>query len=139
YVETTRETEQFFDAVSATKTGLCLDTGHCFYGGGDPVAEAEKYKRLLRYVHIKDINRSVLEQARAKALTFGQAVEAGVFTQIGEGCIGFPAFFRLLAKNGYTGWFVVEQDVKYGATPVPPAVSMAASLKHLQHVVNTLA
>jgi inosose dehydratase len=139
YVETARETEHFFDAVSNTKVGLCLDTGHCWYGGGDPVAEADKYKDLLRYIHVKDINQAVLEQARAEALTFGEAVEAGVFSQVGEGCVDLRAFFPVLVKNGYAGWLVVEQDVKFGATKVDPAVSMAASLKHLQGIVRDLA
>lgn len=138
YVETPREVAQFFDTVSATKTGLCLDSGHCLYGGGDPVSEAEKYKSLLRYVHIKDINSSVLKEAREKKFNFDQAVGAGVFSQVGRGSVDFPAFFRTLVKNGYTGWVVVEQDVKFGETPVPPARSMAASLEYLQGVVRTL-
>ena len=138
FVETPRETEWLFDAVSGTKTGLCLDTGHCYYGGGDPVSEAQRYRALLRYIHIKDINRSVLEQARAKGLGFGQAVEAGVFTPIGEGCVDFPAFFQTLLQNDYSGWMVVEQDVKYGATVIPPAQSMATSRRYLQGVVERL-
>jgi inosose dehydratase len=138
YVETPRETEELFDAVSATKMGLCLDTGHCYYGGGDPVQEAEKYKHLLRYVHIKDINRAVLAESNRKELNFDAAVGAGVFSQIGAGCIDFPAFFRVLLKNGYSGWLVVEQDVKFGATIVPPAESMAASLRYLHGVVSPL-
>lgn len=138
YVETPRETEELLDAVSATKMGLCLDTGHCYYGGGDPVQEAEKYKHLLRYVHIKDINRAVLAESNRKEFNFDAAVGAGVFSQIGAGCIDFPAFFRALLKNGYAGWLVVEQDVKFGATIVPPAESMAASLRYLHGVVSQL-
>jgi len=138
YVETPRETEQLFDSVSATKLGLCLDTGHCHYGGGNPVLEADKYKHLLRYVHIKDINAAALAESNRRQLDFDQAVEAGVFSQIGAGCIDFPAFFRTLVNNGYSGWLVVEQDVKFGATKVPPAESMAASLRYLHQVVNGL-
>jgi inosose dehydratase len=138
YVETPRETEELFDAVSATKMGLCLDTGHCYYGGGDPVREAEKYKHLLRYVHIKDINQAVLAESNRQELDFDNAVGAGVFSQIGAGCIDFSAFFRTLVKNGYSGWMVVEQDVKFGATTVPPAESMAASLRYLNGVVSQL-
>jgi inosose dehydratase len=138
YVETPRETEELFDAVSATKMGLCLDTGHCYYGGGDPVREAEKYKHLLRYVHIKDINQAVLAESNRQKLDFDNAVGAGVFSQIGAGCIDFPTFFRTLVKNGYSGWMVVEQDVKFGATTVPPAESMAASLRYLNGVVSQL-
>jgi inosose dehydratase len=139
YVEAPQETARLFDAIAGTKVGLCLDTGHCYYGGGDPVEHAERYKHLMRYIHIKDINPSVLEQARRKALNFGQAVEAGVFSQIGQGCLDFPAIFRTLTKNHYSGWLVVEQDVKYGATVVPPGQSMAASLKYLHGVVGQLA
>ena len=138
YVETPRETEQFFDAVSATKMGLCLDSGHCYYGGGDPVSEAGKYKRLLRYVHIKDIDPAALAESHRKEFDFDQAVEAGVFSQIGAGCVDFPSFFRTLVKNGYSGWLVVEQDVKFRATKVPPAESMAASLHYLHGVIATL-
>jgi len=138
YIETPAETEQFFDSISATKAGLCLDTGHCYYGGGDPVTEADKYKHLLRYIHIKDIDRPVLVEAKRKGLNFGAAVEAGVFTQIGQGCIDFPNFFKSLSLNGYSGWLVVEQDVKFGATVVPPGTSMSESLKYLQQIVREL-
>jgi inosose dehydratase len=138
YVETPAETERFFDAVSATKIGLCLDTGHCYYGGGDPPAEAVKYKALLRYVHIKDIAQRILDESNRKKLNFDQAVEAGVFSQIGEGCVDFNSFFQTLGRNGYDGWCVVEQDIKFGATTVEPAASMAASVRYLRGVVDTV-
>ena len=139
YVETPEECERFFDAASRTNVGLCLDTGHCMYGHGDSVAEAEKYKSKLRFVHIKDCDAKVLEQARRNKWTFEQAIEHKVFTVIGQGSIDFPGFFRNLLRNGYSGWSVVEQDVKFGATAILPAESIASSLKYLQGVVNDLA
>jgi inosose dehydratase len=138
YVETPEECERFYDATSHTNVGLCLDTGHCVYGHGDSVKEAEKYKDKLRFVHIKDCDVKVLEQARQNKWTFEEAIEHKVFTVIGQGNIDFPAFFRTLVKNGYSGWSVVEQDVKFGATPIPPAQSIAASLKYLNGVVMDL-
>src|SRR5438876_8946220 len=138
YVETPEECEKFFDATSHTSVGLCLDTGHCVYGQGDSVKEAEKYKSKLRFVHIKDCNAKILDEARRKQWTFERAIEHQVFTVIGQGDIDFPAFFRTLAKNGYSGWSVVEQDVKFGDTTTSPAVSVATSLKYLQGVVSTL-
>jgi inosose dehydratase len=138
YVETPEETEQFFDATSGSRIGLCLDTGHCDYAGGDCIAEAEKYRGILRFVHIKDVDPAVLAKARASEMNFEQAVEANAFTIIGEGSIDFPAFFRVLARNDYSGWMVVEQDVKFGATTRPPVESVAASLAYLQRVVNEL-
>jgi inosose dehydratase len=138
YVETPEECELFFDATSHTNVGLCLDTGHCVYGHGDSVKEAEKYKSKLRFVHIKDCDTKVLQQARQNKWTFEEAIEHKVFTVIGQGNIDFPAFFRTLVKNDYSGWSVVEQDVKFGATPIPPAQSVAASLKYLRGVVKDL-
>jgi inosose dehydratase len=138
YVETPEETERFFDATAGSGIGLCLDTGHCHYGRGNPTAEAEKYKGILRYVHIKDIDQAILDESNRKGLTFDEAVEAGVFTEIGKGCIDFDSFFGTLDKNGYSGWFVVEQDIKFGVSPVPPKVSMTASLKYLHRVLERL-
>jgi len=138
YVETPQECERFFDATSRTNVGLCLDTGHCVYGHGDSVKEAEKYESKLRFVHIKDCNVTVLQEARRRKWTFEEAIEHKVFTIIGQGSIDFPAFFRTLLKNGYSGWSVVEQDVKFGATEIPPKVSVAASLKYLKDVIRQL-
>jgi inosose dehydratase len=138
YVETPEECERFFDATSHTNVGLCLDTGHCVYGQGDSVREAEKYKDKLRFVHIKDCNAKVLEESRRNKWTFEEAIEHKVFTIIGQGNINFSAFFRTLAKNGYAGWAVVEQDVKFGDTAIPPVESVTASLKYLRGVVREL-
>jgi len=138
YVETPAEVEQFYDVTSGSGVGLCLDTGHCVYGGGDAVEEAKKYRDILRLVHLKDVDAKVLEQSRRKGLTFDQSIEEKVFTIIGRGSINFPEFFRVLAENDYSGWMVVEQDVKFGATEIPPAVSIAESLKYLRGIVSRM-
>ena len=139
YVETPEECERFFDATSHTNVGLCLDTGHCVYGHGDCVKEAEKFRNKLRFVHIKDCNLQVLAEARRNKWTFADAIEHKVFTVIGEGNIDFPAFFRTLMKNGYSGWSVVEQDVKFGDKSVVPSKNVADSLNYLRSVVRGLA
>lgn len=139
YVETPEECEKLFDATAHTKMGLCLDTGHCLYGHGDPVKETDKYKSVLRLVHLKDCDNKILEKSRSNKWTFEEAIENKVFTIIGQGNIDFPAFFRTLLKNDYSGWSVIEQDVKFGATEIPPKVSVAASLKYLNGVVDNLA
>jgi inosose dehydratase len=134
YVETPEETEQLFDTTSGSKMGLCLDTGHCAFSGGDPAVEAQKFREVLKFVHIKDVDARVMNQVRHTQMTFEQAIAANAFTIIGQGSIDFPAFFRVLEKNDYAGWMVVEQDVTYGATLVPPVESVAASLRYLQEV-----
>lgn len=135
YIETPEECERFFDVTSHTGIGLCLDTGHCDYGGGDSITEAAKFASVLRFLHIKDVDTKVLAEARRKQLTFEEAIEEKVFTIIGQGSIDFPALFRLLDKNNYSGWMVIEQDVKFGATIIPPVESVAASLRYLKGIV----
>ena len=139
FVETPREVECLFDVLAGGSVGLCLDTGHCVYGGGDPTDEARKYRPQLRYVHIKDINARVLGEARRSHFNFQQAVGAGVFSSIGDGCIDFRSFFQFLDASDYSGWAVVEQDVIYGKTTVPPVESMRASLSYLTKLTATLA
>lgn len=138
YVETPAEVERLFNALSSTRVGLCLDTGHCVYGGGDPQDEAKKYRTVLRYLHIKDVSARVLGEARANKLNFEQGVGAGVFSGIGDGCIDFEGFFRFLSECGYSGWMIVEQDVIYGKTQVPPVESMRGSLAYLKTVLAKL-
>jgi inosose dehydratase len=134
YVETPEEMAEFFDATAASGVGLCLDTGHCVYAGGDPVAEAEKYQSILRFVHIKDVDARVMAQVRKSSMNFAEAIAAGAFTIIGQGSVNFRSFFETLRTDDYTGWMVVEQDVTYGATKIPPAESVAASLRYLRGV-----
>jgi inosose dehydratase len=138
FVETPFEVGCLFDALAGTQVGLCLDTGHCVYGGGDPTDEARKYRSLLQYVHIKDINAHILGEARRQKLNFEQAIGAGVFSRIGSGCIDFDGFFRFLAESNYSGWAIVEQDVIYGKTATSPVESMRASLDYLKNVVSNL-
>lgn len=138
YVETPEECERFFDVTAHTGIGLCLDSGHCEFGGGDTVTEARKFASVLRFLHIKDVDNTILADCRRKKLNFEQSIEDKVFTIIGQGSIDFPGLFRLLDKNGYSGWMVIEQDVKFGATVIPPAESVAASLRYLRGVVREL-
>jgi len=138
HVETSSEVECLFDALAGAHVGLCLDTGHCVYGGGDPLSEAQKYRSALEYVHIKDVDAGILGEARRKKLNFEEAVGAGVFSGIGKGCIDFEGFFKFLDESRYAGWAIVEQDVIFGKSAVPPVENMRWSLGYLREVMATL-
>jgi inosose dehydratase len=138
YIETPEETERFFDVTAASGIGLCLDTGHCAYTGGAPIAEAIKFREVLRFVHIKDVDDSVMDEVRRRQWNFEEAIAAQAFTIIGQGSIDFPGFFQALKTMDYHGWLVVEQDVTFGATAIHPVESIAASLRYLTSVVDNL-
>ena len=108
YIETPEEVAWL---LKLTGVGLCLDSGHFVYGGGDPVEAVEMYGRRVEYVHFKDVNPARLQAARAAELDFLGAVTSGVFCELGAGYVRFAELLKSLDRVGYDGWAVVEQDV----------------------------
>jgi len=106
--------------------------------GATPANELTRLNTTIETLYQQKRQQMTDLQARHKQWTFEEAIEHKVFTIIGQGSIDFPAFFRTLAKNGYSGWSVVEQDVKFGDPTIRPAESIAASLKYLREVVTNL-
>lgn len=110
YIETTAEVDTLLARTDPSLVGLCLDTGHTVYGGGDPAATARKHAARIRHVHLKDVRPAVLRRARSGGLDFPGAVEAGVFAPLGEGDVDVRGTLQELREGGYDGWLVVEQD-----------------------------
>lgn len=114
HVETPEEVERLFSIFSPDELGLCLDTGHCYYGGGDPLAVLERYADRVRSVHLKDVDAQRLEEARRHKMDFHEGVRHGVFVPLGKGAVNFSQVLALLRKHDFDGWVVVEQDVLAG-------------------------
>ncbi|GAA1929169.1 TIM barrel protein [Nocardioides marmoribigeumensis] len=113
-VETGQETER---VLGSSAIGLCVDTGHLLVGGGDPVAITAAHPERVVHVHLKDVDRAKAEQVIAGELTFGEAVDAGMFRPLGHGDVDVAAMVRTLEAHGYQGWYVLEQDVKLHGAP----------------------
>lgn len=111
YVETPAEIEQLMALTDPALVGLCLDTGHCMFGGGDPADLLERYGDRIWHVHFKDFDPRVADQVRANDWDYFAAVQHGVFCELGQGAVNFPAMRDALRARGYEGWIVVEQDV----------------------------
>lgn len=107
YLEFEDEIEQL---VADTDLDLCLDTGHLAYAGMDPAAMIRRHGARLGHLHFKDIRADVLARVHAEALTFWQAIEAGVFCPMGEGVVDVGDVFDALAAVGYAGFATIEQD-----------------------------
>lgn len=130
YIETPEECARLLEL---TDLGLCLDTGHYAYGGGDPVQAVETLGRRIEYLHFKDVSAPHLEYVRRRQLDFLDAVRHGVFCPLGDGVVRFPALLDALRRIDYDGWAVVEQDVDATDTSAsPPADSARASREYLR-------
>lgn len=113
YFEFADELDALVSSVSE-QVQFCVDTGHAIYAGIDPVNLIRDVGSRLAYVHLKDINPTVLEAARVERLSFWQAYARGIFCLLGDGLADFKGIVHALKENGYEGWLTVEQD----ASPV---------------------
>ncbi|PYT05464.1 MAG: xylose isomerase, partial [Acidobacteria bacterium] len=87
FIETPNEIERLCASTDPTLIGLCLDTGHYLYGGGDPVGAVQKYGSRIRHLHLKDVRLAVLESVRHEGVGFIEAVRRDVFCELGEGAV----------------------------------------------------
>jgi inosose dehydratase len=129
YVETPDEIDALMQRTSSDLVGLCLDTGHATFGGGDPVALVDRYRDRIWHVHFKDCSTSVADRARTDAWDYVTAVRHGLFCELGRGEVDFAGVRDRLRAQGYDGWIVVEQDVL--PSMGTPAASAARNRRYL--------
>src|SRR4029077_16765890 len=127
HVETPEEVDRLFSLFPADQLGLCLDTGHYFYGGGDAIAFLEKQGSRVWCVHLKDVYEQKVTEARKARMNFHQAVRHGIFAPVGKGKTDFPRVVSLLRSGGYDGWVVVEADVLPGGVGADAPLANATS------------
>lgn len=114
YVETPEEIDTLLRLSDPSMLGLCFDSGHIRFGGGDPLAILRKYYSRIWHVHFKDCHPRVAEESRRNGWDYFASVRNGVFCELGKGEVDFPAIKAELDNQGYDGWIVVEQDVLPG-------------------------
>jgi len=114
WVETADETARLLVSTDPDVLGLCFDTGHWSFAGGDPVEGIRRHADRIWHVHFKDHDPRVAERSRREAWNAVKAVEHGVFCELGKGSVDFAAIVAELERRGYPGWIVVEQDVLPG-------------------------
>jgi inosose dehydratase len=99
-------------AETGPHTHLLLDTGHCYYGGGDPVRLAKKHMARVGHIHAKNVRPAIMDQVRVQGLSFLEGVRRGAFTVPGdaEGAVDFFGVLEVAAQHGYQGWLVIEAE-----------------------------
>jgi inosose dehydratase len=111
FVEAPWEIDELMARTDPRLLGLCLDTGHAAFGGGDPVSIADRWSTRIWHVHFKDCDPQIVSRSALEGWDYPAAVRHGVFCELGRGSVNFPALVDRLRRSHYQGWIVVEQDV----------------------------
>jgi len=101
------------------RIGLCLDIGHQFRDGKDPVAAILKYHERLHDVHIKNVTA---------------ASKAGKGIELPRGLIDMPAVVRALGNVGYTG----AGSLEYEKDMDKPLLGIAESIGYFRGVMDAV-
>ncbi|MBT6832846.1 MAG: TIM barrel protein, partial [Rhodobacterales bacterium] len=97
------ELNRLLDEVDESILKICFDTGHHSYAGFDPVEFMKHNINRISYMHFKDINPKVKAHVVENRTDFYDACGQGIFCNLGDGDVDFPAVRQLLLDNDFNG------------------------------------
>ncbi|MFF4259202.1 TIM barrel protein [Streptomyces sp. NPDC001663] len=130
HIQTQPEIERLLNESDPRYTNLCLDTGHVAYGGGDNLDLIHRFGERVGYVHIKQMDPTVLAQVAAENLSFGETVKRGVCVSPPAGVPNPADIVTALAKLDAELFVIVEQDL-YPCAPKVPLPIAVSTREHL--------
>jgi inosose dehydratase len=132
--------DEFVRFLDNSAVRFCLDTGHLFIGGTDPVEIAAGHIDRVGLVHIKDVNAALAARVMSGELTLMGGTQQGLFPSAGSGDVPIAATVRALEQSGYAGWYVLEQDVALtdGEPPLGegPVHGVRQSIEYLESLAG---
>ena len=81
HIGTQEEIDRFLQETEPSTVSLCLDTGHVSYCGADNREIIDRFPERVQYVHLKQVDPTVLAQVQANDLCFAEAVRLGVMCE----------------------------------------------------------
>lgn len=128
-IETRAEMDRLLALTDPGRVFVGPDTGHLAWAGDDLVAFCRDYADRIKSVHLKDCHDDVIARGRAAGWAYPDFVRHGIFAELGEGCVDFPAIFQILRDAGFTGWLIAETDRTRRATALESATVSRAYLR----------
>jgi inosose dehydratase len=113
HIGTTREVVRFLDETDPRYTNLCLDTGHFAYYGGDNVALIRERPERIGYLHLKQVDTSLLFDVLKNDTPFADAVSQGIMIEPPHGVPDLAPIIEAVAAIDPDIFAIVEQDM-YG-------------------------
>lgn len=123
HIGTKREVVRFLDETDPKYTNLCLDTGHFAYYGGDNVKLIEERPDRIGYLHLKQVDTSLLFDVLKNDVPFADAVGQGIMIEPPYGVPDLAPIIEAVARIDSEIFAIVEQDM-YGCdvnSPFPIA------------------
>jgi inosose dehydratase len=111
HVGTQPEVERFLADTDPTLVNLCLDTGHISYCHGDNLELIRRYPERIGYVHLKQVDPTVLRRVDEEKLCFAEAVRLGAMTEPPNGIPAMQPLIDCLAGLDVDLFAIVEQDL----------------------------
>jgi len=87
----------------------------------------------ISYMHFKDIDPAVKASVIKNRTGFYDACGQGIFCNLGNGDVDFPAVRKLLEDAEFEGWCTVEQDCD-PTLDVSPLDDARANRSYLQSI-----
>lgn len=128
--------DDVMQVIQGSNIKFCLDTGHMFLGGTDPVFFSQNYSDRVGHVHMKDVNGELAEKVHSGQISYFAGVSNSLYVPLGQGSIDMRQVVKNLVEGaGYSGWFVLEQDLTLSAEPlsgVGPIETVRRSVEFLR-------
>ena len=85
-------------------------------------------------MHFKDVDAAKARQVQDGRLTYTEGVREGMYRPLGQGDVDVAAIAQHLTRQGYDGWYVLEQDTILTEEPRDegPVRGVHASVEHLR-------
>ena len=109
-IQTNEEIKRLLKFTDPNYVNLCIDTGHLYYAGIDPVEFIENNLERIVHVHFKDVRKEEFNKYDSSSDSFLKTILSGIFTVPGDGCIDFYSIVKILQQNHYNGWIIVEAE-----------------------------
>jgi len=130
-IETREEIDRLLALLDPALVFLGPDTGHLAWAGADPLALTRDYAARIKTIHVKDIDEAVRARGQAQEWDYGTFTANGIFAELGEGSVDFPAIFATLREVGFAGWAIAETDVTQKPTALESATISRAYLRSI--------
>ena len=114
-----RDIERFVEATDPRYVNLCLDTGHVSYYDGDNLGIIRRYPERIGYLHLKQVDPTIVAQVEAEDLSFPEAVRRGVMVEPPRGVPDMGPLLAAVQELGTEIYAIVEQDM-YPCSPDIP-------------------